>query len=100
MLPALLAGLARRRTPADSVPRRQACGRPAVRFWGGLSRRVVARPLIWGGIATVAMLALAAPALGMRLGQPAIDAPKNVAAVTTMDAVQRAFLERRRPRRS
>jgi RND superfamily putative drug exporter len=37
------------------------------------------------------MLALAAPALGLRLGQPAIDAPKNVAAVTTMDAVQRAF---------
>jgi len=35
--------------------------------------------------------ALAAPALGLRLGQPAIDAPKNVGAVSTMDAAQRAF---------
>ena len=84
-------GSARRRTP-DGFRSSAAGGRrPAVRFWGGLARRVVARPLIWGGIATVAMLALAAPALGLRVGQPAIDAPKNVAAVTTMDAVQRAF---------
>jgi RND superfamily putative drug exporter len=92
VLPALLAWLGPK-ADAGRIPflgRRRAAARPS-RFWGGLARRVVARPLIWGGIATVAMLALAAPALGLRLGQPAIDAPKNVAAVTTMDAVQRAF---------
>jgi len=97
VLPALLAWLGPK-ADAGRIPflGRRRPGRPGYgarpsRFWGGLARRVVARPLIWGGIATVAMLALAAPALGMRLGQPAIDAPKNIAAVTTMDAVQRAF---------
>ena len=92
VLPALLAWLGPK-ADAGRIPflgRRRAAARPS-RFWGGLARRVVARPLIWGGIATVAMLALAAPALGLRVGQPAIDAPKNVAPVTTMEAVQRAF---------
>ena len=97
VLPALLAWLGPK---ADAgripFPGRRRPGRPSYgarpsRVWGGLARRVVARPLIWGGIATVAMLALAAPALGLRLGQPAVDAPKSVPAVTTMDAVQRAF---------
>jgi hypothetical protein len=37
--------------------------------------------VIWGGVATVALLALAAPALGLRLGQPAVDAPKDSAVV-------------------
>ncbi len=92
VLPALLAWLGPK-ADAGRIPflgRRRAAARPS-RFWGGLARRVVARPLIWGGIATVAMLALAAPALGLRVGEPAIDAPKTVAAVTTMDAVQQAF---------
>jgi putative drug exporter of the RND superfamily len=92
VLPALLSWLGQK-ADAGRIPflgRRRAEARPS-RFWGGLARRVVARPLIWGGIATVAMLALAAPALGLRLGEPAIDAPKNIPAVTAMDAVQRAF---------
>jgi putative drug exporter of the RND superfamily len=92
VLPALLAWLGPK-ADAGRIPflgRRRAAARPS-RFWGGLARRVTARPLIWGGIGCVAMLALAAPALGLRLGQPAIDAPKNIAAVSTMDAVQRAF---------
>jgi len=39
----------------------------------------------------VALLALAAPALGMHLGEPAVDAPPDAAVVQTMDAVQQAF---------
>jgi RND superfamily putative drug exporter len=92
VLPALLAWLGPK-ADAGRIPflgRRRAAAKPS-RFWGGLARRVVARPLIWGGIATVAMLALAAPALGLRLGQPALDAPKNIPAVATADALQRAF---------
>ncbi len=92
VLPALLAWLGPK-ADAGRIPflgRRRSAARPS-RFWGGLARRVVARPLIWGGIATVAMLALAAPALGLRIGQPAIDAPRNIAPVATMEAVQRAF---------
>ena len=42
------------------------------RAYAAVVRRVVRRPLIWGGVAAVAMLALAAPALGMRLAYPEV----------------------------
>ena len=35
--------------------------------------------MIWGGAALLALLALASPALGMRIGNPAIDLPKQPA---------------------
>jgi RND superfamily putative drug exporter len=92
VLPALLAWLGPK-ADAGRVPfwgRKQAAAPPS-RFWAGLARRVVARPLAWGGIATVALLALAAPALGMHLGQPAVDAPQGAPAVVTMAAIQQAF---------
>jgi len=91
VLPALLAWLGPK-ADAGRIPflgRRRAAARPS-RFWAGLARRVVARPLAWGGIAAIALLALAAPALGMHLSEPAIDAP-NSAAVQTMNAIERAF---------
>ena len=86
VLPALLAWLGPK-ADAGRIPflgRRQASARPS-RFWAALARRVVARPLIWGGVAAIAMLALAAPVLGLRLGEPAVDAPKDAAVVQTMD---------------
>ena len=92
VLPALLAWLGPK-ADAGRIPflgRRRAAARPS-RLWAALARRVVARPVIWGGVAAVALLALAAPALGLRLGEPAVDAPKDAAVVTTMDAIQRAF---------
>jgi hypothetical protein len=48
------------RTPAgsrSSAARRQAAARPS-RLWGALASHVVARPVIWGGLAAVALLAL------------------------------------------
>ena len=92
VLPALLAWLGPK-ADAGRVPflsRRRADARPS-RLWGALARRVVARPVIWGGVATIALLALAAPVLGLRLGEPAVDAPKDAAVVQTMAAIQRAF---------
>ncbi len=92
VLPALLSWLGPR-ADAGRVPllgRRRAAARPS-RLWAALARRVVARPLIWGGVATVALLALAAPALGMRLGEPAVDAPPGAPVIQTMDAIARAF---------
>ena len=86
VLPALLAWLGPK-ADAGRIPflgRRQAAARPS-RLWGALARRVVARPVIWGGVAAIALLALAAPALGLRLGEPAVDAPKDAAVVQTMD---------------
>ncbi|MGH3169309.1 MAG: MMPL family transporter, partial [Trebonia sp.] len=92
VLPALLSWLGPK-ADAGRIPffgRRRAAARPS-RAWAALARAVVARPLVWGGVAVVAMLALAAPAFGMRLGEPAIDAPKSLPAVQTMDAIEQAF---------
>ena len=92
VLPALLSWLGPR-AEAGRIPvlgRRRAAARPS-NLWAALTRRVVARPLIWGGVAAIALLALAAPAAGLRLGQPSVDAPHGAAAVTTAAAIQQAF---------
>ena len=92
VLPGLLAWLGPK-ADAGRIPflgRRQAAARPS-RLWGALARRVVARPLVWGGVAAIALLALAAPALGLRLGEPAADVPKDAAVVRTLDAIEQAF---------
>jgi RND superfamily putative drug exporter len=67
------------------------------RLWAALVRQVVRRPLIWGGAATVALLALAAPALGMRTGSPAIDLPSRLPVVQTLGQIQRDFPGRPAP---
>jgi RND superfamily putative drug exporter len=92
VLPALLALLGPR-AEAGRIPvlgRRRAAARPS-RLWGALARQVVARPVIWGSAAAVALLALAAPAAGMRLGAPPIDAPRGAPAVQVAEAIQQAF---------
>ncbi len=61
------------------------------RLWGALVTRVVARPVLWGGIAVVVLGALAVPALSMRLGNPALNLPSNLPVVRTMAMIQRAF---------
>ena len=47
--------------------------------------------------AALALLALAAPALGMRTGTPAIDLPAKLPAVQTLDQIQHAFPGRPAP---
>jgi putative drug exporter of the RND superfamily len=61
------------------------------RLWSGLARRVVRRPLLLGGLAAAALLALSAPALGMRLTNPAIDLPSNQQVVRVLADIQREF---------
>jgi RND superfamily putative drug exporter len=91
-LPALLSWLGRwaDRGRIPFLGRRRTAAKPS-RFWGALARRVVRRPLVWGSVAAVAMLALTAPALGMRLGSPVNDIPDNVPIVATLDRIQQAF---------
>jgi putative drug exporter of the RND superfamily len=97
-LPALLSLLGpwadRGRIPFLGRHRTQA--RPS-RVWAALVRRVVRRPLLWGGAAALALLALAAPALGMRTGTPAIDLPARLPVVQTLNQIQRAFPGRPAP---
>jgi len=91
-LPALLSWLGpwadRGRLP--HLGRRRTQPKPS-RLWAGLARRVVRRPLVFGGIAVAAMLALGAPALGMRIGSPAIDLPSNLGVVRVLSDIQHEF---------
>jgi RND superfamily putative drug exporter len=92
VLPALLAWLGPRaeRGRVPFLGRRRTAARPS-RVWAALVRRVVRRPVIWGSAAGIALLALAAPAFGMRLGSPAIDLPASSPVLQTMDRIQHAF---------
>ena len=71
VLPALLSWLGRwaDRGRIPFLGRRRTASKPS-RMWAALARQVVRRPAVWGGLAVIAMLALAAPALGLRLGNP------------------------------
>ncbi len=92
VLPAVLSWLGPRadRGRIPLIGRRSTAARPS-RIWAALARSVVRRPAIWGGAAALALLALAAPALGMRIGEPAVDLPAGNSVLQTFDAVQRAF---------
>ncbi len=61
------------------------------RLWGALVTRVVARPLVWGGLAVVVLGGLAFPALGMRLGNPSLNLPSNLPVVRTMALISHDF---------
>jgi RND superfamily putative drug exporter len=91
-LPALLALLGpwadRARVPFLGKGRTRA---EQSRLWSAVVGRVVKRPAAWGGLALVALAVLAAPALGMRIGQPAVNLPSSLPVVQTLDHIQRDF---------
>jgi RND superfamily putative drug exporter len=93
VLPALLSWLGpwADRGKIPFLGRRRTAARPS-RVWAALVRRVVRRPASWGAIAVVGMLALAAPALGMRLANPPNGGfPADLPVVHTLSQIQRAF---------
>jgi RND superfamily putative drug exporter len=92
VLPALLSWLGKwsDRGRIPFLGRRRTAARPS-RAWAALARQVTRRPVIFGGAAAIAMLALAAPALGMRLGSPAVDLPAGNPVLQTIDRVNQAF---------
>src|SRR5258707_3976633 len=61
------------------------------RMWTAVVGRVVCKPAAWGGLAVAALLALALPALGMRIGSPAINLPSSLPVVQTLEMIQRDF---------
>src|SRR6516164_8233265 len=62
------------------------------KFWGALARAVVRRPLVWGGVAAIALLALAAPALRLNLEDPGIHSlPPDVPVVHSLGDIAQAF---------
>ena len=97
-LPAMLAWLGpwadRGRIPL--VGRNRMAAEPS-RMWTGLVVRVVRKPLLWGGIAVLAMLALAMPAFGMRLSNPWVDLPSSLPTVHALNEIQQDFPSRPAP---
>jgi putative drug exporter of the RND superfamily len=94
-LPALLSWLGpwADRGKIPFLGRRRTASRPS-RLWSAVARRVVRRPAAWGAVAAIAMLTLAAPALGMRLGSPPNGGfPDNVPVAQTAARIQAAFPE-------
>jgi RND superfamily putative drug exporter len=92
LLPALLSWLGPRadRGRVPFLGRRRTAARSS-RVWAALVHRVVRHPVIWGSAAAIVLLALAAPAFGMRLGEPAIDLPASSPVLQTLDRIQHAF---------
>ena len=94
-LPALLSWLGpwadRGRIPI--LGRRRTASKPS-RLWTAVVRQVVRRPAAWGAVAVVALLALAAPALAMRLGSPADGGfSSKLPIVQAANRIQTAFPE-------
>jgi putative drug exporter of the RND superfamily len=91
-LPALLSWLGswadRGRLP--HLGKRRTCPASS-RIWSGLARRVVRKPLRYGGLAALGLLVLSAPALGMRIGDPGIALPSNLRVVRVLDDIQHQF---------
>jgi putative drug exporter of the RND superfamily len=67
---------------------------PALRAVAAVARRVVRHPAGWGAVAVIGMLALAAPVLGLRLGNPPDDGfPSSLPVTQTLNKIQKAFPE-------
>jgi RND superfamily putative drug exporter len=93
VLPAILSLLGswadRARVPF--LGRRRTASKPS-RLWAAVVRRVVRRPAVWGSVAVVGMLALAVPAVGLRLGNPADGGfPSSLPVIQTVNRIQAAF---------
>ncbi len=93
VLPALLSGLGRAMDrPRVPVLWRLTATTRAPRLWPALLRPSLRHPLRTLIVSTLALLAVAAPALGMRLSAPDLDAlPRAVAEVVTLQRMADAF---------
>lgn len=94
VLPALLATLGHRvdRARIPWLGRRRTTAEHS-RIWAGMARRVVRRPVRYGGIAVLALLFLAAPMTQLRLQDagPTNSLPRSVPAVDAAIRMQQAF---------
>ncbi len=62
------------------------------RVWGWILDRVLRRPVLSAVVSTAVLVAIAAPALGMKLVAPGADAlPQNLTTIQTYNKVQKAF---------
>jgi len=92
-LPGLLSllGTATDKVRVPFLGKRQARARES-RAWRAIVTRVTRRPLAWGGLTLIALLALASPLLGLHLEEPGIhDIPASIPVMRAVDDVEAAF---------
>ncbi|MGB3099702.1 MAG: MMPL family transporter, partial [Solirubrobacterales bacterium] len=94
VLPAVLATLGDRvdkgRIPFLRSPRERAGREP--RGWSAILNRVLRRPLLWGGLATSALVVMAIPVTGLKLSIPGVETlPRSLEVVQTYDRIEQAF---------
>ena len=62
------------------------------RLWGSVVDRVVRHPKAWGAVATVFLVALTIPVLGLKTGQSSVtDLPQDLPIIKTYNALEAAF---------
>jgi RND superfamily putative drug exporter len=62
------------------------------RFWGAIVDRVLRRPVLWAALSAGLLLALAAPALQLRLAAQGTESfPRGIEVIDTYDRMQLAF---------
>jgi putative drug exporter of the RND superfamily len=94
LLPAVLSLLGRR-PDSGRIPvlgRRRVAARTS-RGWAFVVQRVVRHPAAALACGVIAMIALAAPSLGLRFGNPANDLPPGTAVQVAADRIHAAFPE-------
>jgi len=95
VLPALMSLMGDKIHKQGRVPGVQLLKRGAARvaLWSRVVDAVTRRPVLWGGAATVFLVALSIPALGMNLGTPPLadSLPQDEPVVQTFNRVRAAF---------
>jgi RND superfamily putative drug exporter len=62
------------------------------RFWSAVVRRVLRRPLLWGGLAAALLIAIALPALRLQTTQNSTESyPRSLKVIQAYDKIQAAF---------
>lgn len=63
------------------------------KVWSRISDAAVRRPLVWGGLATLVLIALAAPAAHLKLRDPSLtdSLPRSLPAVDAVARIEEAF---------
>jgi RND superfamily putative drug exporter len=94
VLPAVLAALGDRvnkgRVPFMTPPEERAARES--RVWSAILDRVLRRPAVAAGLATLLLLVLAIPVLNLKMAVPGIETlPKDLEVIQTYDRIQEAF---------
>jgi uncharacterized membrane protein YdfJ with MMPL/SSD domain len=62
------------------------------RLWGGIVDRVMRRPVLWAALSATLLVALALPAVQLKMEMPSVDTlPKSLPMMQTYDRMQQAF---------